>query len=129
MRFVYRHLIVISEASIITAMGAECAAEQDMFWQFHDSVFENWADGRQNGFSYTWSLDRAEDLALDTAEFRECMESSENAFERVRASHFDGRERGVNSTPTVLINGIRVGGDYEAFRQAIEDALDENDGN
>ena len=48
---------------------------------------------------------------------------SGRAFERVRASHFDGIERGVNSTPTVLVNGNRVGGDYEAYRQAIENAL------
>lgn len=125
MRFVYRHFIVISEESLITAMGAECAAEQDMFWEFHDAVFDNWSEAQDRGFSVPWLRTTAYSLDIDDVEFDECMRS-ERAFERVRASHFDGIGRGVNSTPTVLVNGNRVGGDYEAFRQAIENALEES---
>ena len=124
-RFVYRHFIVISEESLIAAMGTECAAEQDMFWEFHDAIFDDWANARQEGFSVSWLRTTAYGLDLDAAEFDECMQS-ERAFERVRASHFDGIDRGVNSTPTVLVNGNRVGGDYEAYRRAIEDALAES---
>lgn len=123
-RFVYRHFIVISEESLLTAMGTECAAEQDMFWEFHDSIFDNWEEARTSGFSVEWLKATADGLELDAVEFDECMQSG-RAFERVRASHFDGIDRGVNSTPTVLINGNRVGGDYEAYRQAIENALRE----
>ena len=125
MRFVYRHFIVISEASIIAAMGTECAAEQDMFWEYHDAIFDNWMDARTSGFSVEWIRTTADKLELDAVEFDECMESG-RAFERVKASHLDGVERGVNATPTVLVNGVRIGGgDYEAYRQAIEDALAE----
>ena len=124
-RFVYRHFIVISEESLIAAMGTECAAEQDMFWEFHDAIFDNWAEARSSGFSVAWLKATADGLDLDDVEFDECMQSG-RAFERVRASHFDGIERGVNSTPTVLVNGNRVGGDYEAYRQAIESALRES---
>ena len=124
-RFVYRHFIVISEESLIAAMGTECAAEQDMFWELHDAIFDNWAEARTSGFSVPWLRTTAYNLDIDAAEFDECMRS-ERAFKRVRASHFDGMERGVNSTPTVLVNGNRVGGDYEAFRQAIEDALEDS---
>ena len=121
-RFVYRHFIVISEESLIAAMGTECAAEQDMFWELHDAIFDNWVEARASGFSVPWLRDTAYSLDLDEAEFDECMRS-DRAFERVRASHFDGLDRGVNSTPTVLVNGNRVGGDYEAYRKAIEAAL------
>ena len=123
-RFVYRHFIVISENSLIAAMATECSAEQDMFWEFHDAIFDNWIEARGSGFSVTWLRETADSLELDAVEFDECMESG-RAFERVRASHFDGIDRGVNGTPTVLVNGNRVGGEYEAFRRAIEDALAE----
>ena len=124
-RFVYRHFIVISEESLITAMGTECAAEQDMFWELHDAIFDNWAEARTSGFSVSWLRTTAYSLDLDEAKFDECMQSA-RAFERVKASHFDGIERGVNSTPTVLVNGNRVGGGYEAYRRAIESALEES---
>ena len=124
-RFVYRHFIVISEESLLAAMATECAAEQDMFWEYHDAIFDNWAEARSSGFSPAWLKATADGLELDDVEFDECMQSG-RAFERVRASHFDGIERGVNSTPTVLVNGNRVDGDYEAYRQAIESALRES---
>ena len=125
MRFVYRHFIVISEASVIIAMGTECAAEQELFWEYHDAIFDNWLEGRQQSFALSWLQSTADGLGMDAADFEECMKSG-RAFERVKASHLDGEERGVNGTPTVLVNGARVGGDYEAFRQAIESAIEEN---
>lgn len=124
-RLVYRHFIVISEESLIAAMGTECAAEQDMFWELHDAIFDDWEEARTSGFSVAWLRTTAYSLDLDESEFDECMQS-ERAFERVRASHFDGVDRGVNSTPTVFVNGNRVGGDYEAYRRAIEAALEES---
>lgn len=126
MRFVYRHFIVIGTESVFAAMGTECAAEQDMFWEFHDAIFDDWSQGRQNGFDFTWLQGTAAGLHMDTAEFEDCIQSG-RAFERVRASQIDGMGRGINSTPTVFINGTRVGGaDYEEYRSAIEDALAES---
>ena len=125
-RFVYRHFIVISENSVIAAMATECAAEQDMFWEFHDAIFDKWVEARGSGFSVAWLRETADSLELDVVEFDECMQSG-RPFERVKASHFDGIDRGVDSTPTVLVNGNRVGGDYEAYRKAIENALAETE--
>ena len=65
-------------------------------------------------------------LDIDATEFEECIQSG-RAFERVRASQIDGMGRGINSTPSVFVNGARVGGDnYEEYRSAIEDALEES---
>ena len=125
-RFAYRHFIVISEESLIAAMGTECAAEQEMFWELHDAIFDNWAEAQTSGFSAWWLRETAYSLDLDAAEFDECMRS-ERPFNRVRASHFDGMDRGVNGTPTVFVNGNRVGGDYEAYRRAIESAVAESE--
>lgn len=121
-RFVYRHFIVVGEESIIAAMGAECAAEQGNFWQFHDALFENWQGANQGHFRFSALQGFAGEIGMDTDQFEDCMISG-RAFERVRAEHLDAQSRGVNGTPTVLINGERVGGPYEAFQQAIDAAL------
>ena len=125
-RFVYRHFIVIGQESIIAAMGTECAAEQDMFWEYHDAIFDNWNDARQNRFGIAWLQATAESLELDLPEFMDCLDSGRH-FERIRASQIDGMGRGINSTPSVFVNGERVGGpDYEVYRAAIEAALEES---
>lgn len=85
-RFVYRHYFVISEASVVAAMGTECAAEQGMFWEFHDAIFDNWSEANRNRFAYSWLQETANELGMDTTNFDECMQSG-RAFERVRASH------------------------------------------
>ena len=103
-------------------MGAECAAEQGNFWQFHDALFENWQGANQGHFRFAALQSFADDLGMDAALFESCMISG-RAFERVRAEHLDAESRGVNGTPTVLINGERVGGPYEAYQQAIDAAL------
>ena len=126
MRFVYRHFVVIGTESVFAAMGTECAAEQDRFWEYHDAIFDDWANGRQNGFRLAWLQDTASNLDIDASEFEECIQSG-RAFERVRASQIDGMGRGINSTPSVFVNGTRVGGnDYDVYRSAIEDALEES---
>lgn len=122
MRFVYRHFIIIDENSLMAAMATECSAEQGMFWEFHDAIFDNWAEAQTEDFSVDWLIETADRLNLDRVKFDECMESG-RAFERVRASHFDGIDRGINGTPTVMVNGNRVIGGYEEYRRAIEDAL------
>lgn len=124
-RLVYRHFIVIGQESVIAAMGSECAAEQDGFWEFHDALFDNWAGANSGAFLYDNLLGYAEDLGLDGALFDECMQSG-RAFERVRTEHIDAEDQGINATPTVFVNGKRVSGDYDAFRQAIESELAAN---
>ena len=70
-RFVYRHFVVIGQESIFAAMGTECAAEQDRFWEYHDAIFDDWANGRQNGFRLAWLQGTASNLDIDAAEFEE----------------------------------------------------------
>ena len=118
----YRHFIVVGQESLIAAMGAECAAEQDRFWAFHDTLFENWSGENEGAFAYSKLQGYSDDLGMNAAEFTDCMENG-RGFNRVRAHHEDAMSRGIDSTPTVLINGERVYGSYQTFQQAIEAAL------
>ncbi len=104
-------------------MGAECAAEQGSFWAFHDTLFENWTGANSGDFAYSKLQGFSDDLGMDAAEFTDCMENG-RGFNRVRAHHEDAMSRGIDATPTVLINGELVFGSYQNFQQAIEAALE-----
>ena len=64
----------------------------------------------------------AADLGLDAAAFGTCLDSSKYG-ERVRDGVSLGTSLGVNSTPTIFINGRRLSGaqPYEVFVAAIDE--------
>ena len=103
------------------AIASLCASDQgdDKFWAFHDEVFDNQsnitlenADDKFNAY--------AKELGLNTKEFGQCVESKEAAA-RVEADLKEAQALGVNSTPTFVINGMKVPG---ANPQAVKAAID-----
>lgn len=86
------------------AAAAECAGQQKKFWEYHDQLFEHQrALDRDSLFRY------ARDLGLDIATFRTCLDDPAT-MDRVRADVAAGEKVGVDSTPTIFINGRRVDG-------------------
>ena len=123
MRFVYRHYSFLGEESVWAAEAAECADEQGKFWEYHDILYENWAGTNVGGYSYNNLIGFAQILELDQQQFAGCMDER-RYVERVRGDTRFAEANGINSTPWVLVNGVRVrGGDYGIFRDAIEAAL------
>ena len=101
------------------AEAAECAGEQNKFWEMHDKLFEN-----QNALSVDNLKQYAKDIGLDSATFNSCLDSGKTAPE-VQKDLTDGQSYGVSGTPTFFINGVEVVGaqPYSAFDQAIKQAL------
>ena len=107
------------------AEAAECADDQDKFWEMHDLIFEG-----QNALG-TGTVDipleslksYAEELGLNTDTFNECLDSGTYA-EEVAADIQAGLNYGAAATPTFFINGKKLVGaqSYETF-QAIIDPL------
>jgi protein-disulfide isomerase/uncharacterized membrane protein len=86
------------------AVAAECAGQQSKFWEYHDELFENQRSlDRDSLFRY------ARELGLDIAAFRTCLDDPAT-MERIRADVDAGTKMGVDSTPTIFINGRRVDG-------------------
>lgn len=112
--------------SFIASRAARCAGEQGQFWPYHDRLF-----GSQSQWSYSGGVpvdlfnDYARDLGLDVSAFESCVRSEKFA-DVVSASMKLGQTLGVNSTPTVFINGRAMGpnewGNYGAVQAAIEAA-------
>lgn len=84
------------------ARAAQCAGEQERFWEYHDRLFGE-AFGR---LSPADLLGHAEALGLDTAAFEECLESDRHSA----GIHGDAqwlRTAGVSGTPAFIF-GRRI---------------------
>lgn len=90
------------------ANAAMCANEQDKFWEMHSILFANWNGENQGAFSNRRLQAMAESLGLDMDAFNSCF--NENPHEEEIQADFDlGQQMGVSGTPTVFVNGQRVG--------------------
>lgn len=87
------------------AIAAECAAEQEKFWQYARVLFDN-----RSQFSSSDLQNYAIEVGLDLRAFESCLEGEE-ARARVERDAKDGAALGINSTPTIFINGRRIEGD------------------
>ena len=88
----------------MSAMAAECAADQGAFWTYHDRLFQEAARSGQAGTTLDRLVSYADDLNLDVADFRSCMTTQKHRT-TVDASVNQAVALGLNSTPSILING------------------------
>jgi len=98
------------------ALAAECAHQQDKFWEMHDKLFDN-QSALDSGKYAAW----AEEIGLDKAKFEKCMADPKTEA-RVKADMAMGQEAGVGGTPSFYINGVQHRGVPDA--SAIKSALD-----
>jgi protein-disulfide isomerase len=99
--------------------AGHCAAEQGKFWEYHDQLF-----GNQQALLPDDLKKHAVASGMDAERFNACLDTSKHA-ERVRDGVAQGTRLGVNSTPTVFINGRRVSGaqPYDVFASIIDEEL------
>jgi protein-disulfide isomerase len=123
-RFVFRHFAFIGEESIWAAEAAECANEQDRFWDYHDKLYDEQSGENQGTFSKDNLKRFAADLGLDTGQFNECLDSGRYRS-IVQDEIEEAQRRRISSTPSVLVNGqlVQNWSNYQALQAAIEAAL------
>jgi protein-disulfide isomerase len=120
--FVFRHFAILGKQSEQAALASECAAEQGMFWQYHDKLFANQA---ALAFSEAKLKGYAGELRLQQAKFNACLTTgkykSKVERETVTAAYLGGR-----GTPMFLVNEwLLVGAQpFETFQKAIGQALE-----
>jgi protein-disulfide isomerase len=116
-RLVYRDfpLYNIHPNAIAAAEAANCAGDQDRYWEFSDMLYE--ADGLSPDLYVAF----AQQLKLDMDQFNQCVQE-ETYKPEVEADLSYASELGVRSTPTFFINGLYVVGaqPYEVFQQIID---------
>lgn len=88
-------------ASAQAAIAAECAGEQEKFWEMQAKLFadqKSWAAAKELGSTF---VDYAEGLGLDTAQFETCL-GGDPAKLRAQAGVIVGMQYGASAAQTYL---------------------------
>jgi protein-disulfide isomerase len=123
-RFGYLNFAFLGDESQWAAEAAECAGDQNAFWEYHDYLFSHQNGENQGAFSKDNLKAFAADMKLDTTAFNTCLDSGKYT-QLVTDQTNLGRGLGVQSTPTFAVNGQPVVGaiPFESFKQTIDTLL------
>ncbi len=119
-RFVYRDFpLSFHPNAQKAAEAAECAGNQDKFWEMSDKIFKN-----QKALDNDNLKVYAKEIGLNEDAFGKCLDKGEAANE-VKKDFEEGAKYGVQGTPAFFINGISVSGaqPYSVFEKIIEEEL------
>ena len=101
-KIIFKDFTIIGPDSITAAHAAHCADDQDLFWEYHDTLYNNW-NGENNGWASSENLLRmAQDVGLDIDEFTDCM-LNEIHSQIISASNADARTLGLTGTPGFFV--------------------------
>ncbi len=125
----YDYVLGTFPNSVAASIAARCAGDQGRYWPMHDLLLARqtrWAmDGDPNGRF----REIADDLGLDGGEFGSCLREQRH-LDRVMAVRKYGDELGVNSTPTLFLNGRRLDllteGDYAVLERLVQEVVSES---
>lgn len=123
-RFGYFHFAFLGPESNWAAEAAECASDQDKFWEYHDKLYDSQSGENQGAFNKDNLKKFAEELRLNTSAFNECLDSGKYT-QLIQDESSMASSIGVRSTPMFLINGQAIIGaqPYEIFQQTIDSLL------
>lgn len=123
-RFAYFNFAFLGQESTWAAEAAECAADQNKYWEYHNKLYSSQSGENQGAFNKDNLKKFSEDLGLDTSAFNECLDSGKYT-QLIQDESSTASSIGVRSTPTFLINGQAVVGaqPFEIFQQTIDSFL------
>lgn len=125
----YRYFPLNShQYAALAARAAQAAKNQGKFDEMHDRLFENQQSWSSSGNPQAVFIGYAQDMGLDMQQFKNDLNSAETQ-QAVMEQKQEGRNRGVNSTPTFFVNGDMVQQmprTYEQFKAIIESAMNES---
>ncbi|MFN8385678.1 MAG: DsbA family protein [Anaerolineales bacterium] len=109
------------------ANAAMCANDQDKFWDMNAIIFANWNGENKGNLSNVRLKAMAESIGLDMNKFNDCFNDNAHKDE-IEADYQNGKAIGVQGTPSVFVNGEKVGQpglipQYQEIAEAVEIAL------
>lgn len=110
-----------------SANASMCANEQDKFWEMHSIIYANWNGENKGNLSDVRLTAMAESIGLDMDAFNDCFNSRKYQNE-IQADFELGQTMGVSGTPSVFVNGAKVGqpgkiATYQEIADAVNAAL------
>ncbi|MGA7192000.1 MAG: thioredoxin domain-containing protein [Anaerolineales bacterium] len=133
-RLVYRNYpLPFHQNAYMAAEAADCAGDQNAYWQYHDALFAN--NDQLNNQAGTvvdnsFYINLASGLSLDSTAFSTCLttgkykQAVQNDLDYANSLPADSNgDVAVGGTPTFFVNGYRiVGAEPLAYFQQIIDA-------
>tara|TARA_B100000029_G_C17510949_1_gene936228 strand:+ start:887 stop:1516 length:630 start_codon:yes stop_codon:yes gene_type:complete len=111
--------------SVLASEASLCADEQGKYWDYHNTLFNNWGGEKTGWITGNSLLDFAEQNNLNMQDFTECV-NSHKYNQRVIENQNFAKSVGINATPSFFIFDneklIRIIGaqPIEKFDDAIE---------
>jgi protein-disulfide isomerase len=111
--FIFRNFPVVDSfvsggnESHLAALAAMCAGDQDMFWEYHDYLFQNQSGENQGNLNASRLQAFAAQLHLDSLQFNQCL-SNQTHLDVLNADVQRGNALRLNGTPTFFVNGVMV---------------------
>jgi protein-disulfide isomerase len=103
-KMVFKDFTIIGQDSVSAANGAHCAQEQGKFWEYHDTLYNNWS-GENTGWASATNLAQfAKRVGLNQDQFNQCMTQTKY-MSVVRGSVSDANTLGLTGTPDFFIIG------------------------
>ena len=103
-RMIFKDYNIIGPDSINASHAAHCAADQGLFWEYHDLLYSNWT-GENNGWAGFENLVIfAEEIGLDMQQWRSCMIDKPHT-DIITSSNQDARSLGLDGTPAFFVIG------------------------
>ncbi|MFN2498678.1 MAG: DsbA family protein [Pyrinomonadaceae bacterium] len=124
LNFIFRNLPLtkIHQNALAAAQAAEAARIQNRFWEMHDLLYENQALWKDDVNPRSIFTKFAAGLGLNTAQFTRDLDSKQIQM-RIEADQDAAAQRGIEGTPTLLINGRLLRAEMttpEGVRKGIE---------
>lgn len=106
------------------AMSAECALEQNKFWEMHDLLFKNQSNWSGNPSHLDIFKKYATDLGLNQTQFNACLDGQKH-LGNINKDYQEGLSKAVRGTPTFYINDQLIIGaqDTKVFTDAFDKIL------
>ena len=128
---IFKDYTIIGQDSVRAAHAAHCAGEQGKFWQYHNTLYDNWG-GENNGWANQENIIQfAQQVGLNMDDFIDCN-ANRKFEEKISASNADANTLGITGTPAFYIisttNGqvqhIQGAQPYEVFEKIFNTMLE-----
>jgi protein-disulfide isomerase len=124
-QFVNFPLIQIHKNAMAAHRAAEAASLQGKFWEMHDLLYQQNSDWKDSSNPYTIFEGYATQLGLDINKFKQDYSSS-SVNDAINADVAQGKNLGVNGTPTFFLDGKKIDQapqDLDGFSKLIDNAI------
>ena len=124
--FVYRDFPLNGPQSILASEASYCAQKQNKFWEYHNTLYDNWGGENTGWITKNVLIGFANDIKLDLDSFSQCLKNSEFKQKVLDNEQF-AREIGIDATPSFLIFNdselYRIIGaqPFDRFEQALQE--------